>query len=66
MLTAVTSLRGYKTYIVAGTLALCVAVERGLGVDVPGVTVGDDWMVLLLNAAGLSTLRAGMKKNIWD
>lgn len=54
-------LKGYKTYVVAAVLAICVVVERGLGLDVPGVTVGNDWLVLLLNAAGLSTLRAGMK-----
>ena len=64
MLQAANALKGKKTYLVAAVLALCVGVERGLGIDVPGVSVGDDWMIVLLNAAGLSTLRAGMKTSL--
>lgn len=51
---------GYKTYIVAAALAVIVVIERGLGIDVPGVTLGDDWLLILMNAAGLGTLRAGI------
>jgi len=53
-------LSGYKTYAVAAVLALAVFVEKWLGIDVPGLTVDDDWLVLLLNAAGLSTARASI------
>lgn len=53
-------LNGYKTYIVAGTLLLVVAVEKFLGVDVPGVDLGDDWLLVVMNALGLGTLRAGI------
>lgn len=52
--------KGYKTYIVAAALAVIVVIERGLGIDVPGVTLGDDWLLILMNAAGLGTLRAGI------
>jgi hypothetical protein len=55
-------LSGYKTYIVAAMLLIAVAVEKGLGIDVPGMTVTDDWMVLVLNSMGLGTLRAALGK----
>jgi hypothetical protein len=44
---------GYRTYIIAAVLVLVVVVEKGLGIDVPGVDVGSDWL-------GLGTLRAGI------
>ena len=53
-------LKGYRTYIVAASLLLVVFVEKGLGFDIPGVEVGNDWLVLVLNALGLGTLRAGL------
>lgn len=53
-------IKGYKTYLVAAALAVIVVIERGLGIDVPGVTLGDDWLLILMNAAGLGTLRAGI------
>lgn len=56
-------LQGYKTYIVAAALLLLVVIEKGLGFDVPGVELGDDWLLLLLNAAGLGALRAGVTKS---
>lgn len=52
--------KGYRTYLVAAALAVIVVIERGLGIDVPGVTLGDDWLLILMNAAGLGTLRAGI------
>jgi hypothetical protein len=51
---------GYRTYIVAGTLLLAVIVEKGLGIDVPGIDVGADWLTHILGAIGLGTLRAGV------
>lgn len=53
-------LQGKKTYLVSAVLVAVVLVEKGLGIDVPGVTVGDDWLFLILNGLGLSTLRAGV------
>jgi hypothetical protein len=58
-------LKGKKTYLLALVLALVVAIEKGLGIDIPGVVVTDDWMETLLAAAGLSALRAGISKNGW-
>ena len=52
--------KGYKTYLVAAALAVIVVIERGIGIDVPGVTLGDDCLLILMNAAGLGTLRAGI------
>jgi hypothetical protein len=51
---------GYRTYIIAVTLVLVVLVEKGLGIDVPGVEVGSDWLTYVLGALGLGTLRAGL------
>lgn len=55
-------LAGYKTYIIAATLLLVVAVEKGLGIDVPGVDLGNDWLLVVMNALGLGSLRAGIAK----
>ena len=51
---------GYRTYVIAAVLILVVVVEKGLGIDVPGVDVGSDWLTQILAALGLGTLRAGM------
>lgn len=53
-------LSGYKTYITAALLAVVGVVEGLLGLDIPGVTVDDNWVLILLNAAGLGALRAGV------
>lgn len=53
-------LDGYKTYIVAIGLVLIVIIEKLIGFDVPGVDLGDDWLLVLMNALGLGTLRAGI------
>jgi len=58
-------LQGYKTYIVVAALLLVVAIEKGLGFDVPGVDLGEDWLLIVLNAAGLGALRAGVTKSGW-
>jgi len=53
---------GYKTYIVAGVLALLVAAEHFLGWDIPGMAAQNDWLQWLLGAAGLATVRHGVAK----
>ncbi|MCW2314485.1 hypothetical protein M2322_000005 [Rhodoblastus acidophilus] len=51
---------GYRTYIIAAVLVLVVVLENGLGIDVPGVDVGSDWLTEILAALGLGSLRAGL------
>ncbi len=51
---------GYRTYIIAAVLILVVVVEKGFGIDVPGVDVGPDLLTQILAALGLGTLRAGI------
>ena len=58
-------LKGKKTYLIAAALGLVVLVEKGLGIDVPGVVVDDNWLVVLANGAGLGTLRAGISNSLW-
>lgn len=53
---------GYKTYLVMAALLLVVLLEKGLGLDVPGVALGEDWMLVMMNAVGLGTLRHGVQK----
>lgn len=55
-------LEGKKSYIIAAMVLLMVAVEKGLGIDVPGVVVDDNWMLVVANALGLGSLRAGISK----
>jgi hypothetical protein len=54
---------GYKTYLVMAALLAVVVLEKGLGLDVPGVTLGEDWMLVVMNAIGLGTLRHGIQKS---
>jgi hypothetical protein len=56
------SLNGYKTYLVMAALLAVVVLEKGLGLDVPSVTLGEDWMLVVMNAIGLGTLRHGIGK----
>ena len=52
-------LEGYLTYIAAALLLPIVFVEKGLGLKIPTVEIGNDWLGLVLNALGLGTQRAG-------
>lgn len=54
-------LNGYKTYLVMAALLAVVILEKGLGLDVPGVTLGEDWMLVVMNAIGLGALRHGVR-----
>jgi hypothetical protein len=56
-------LNGYKTYLVMAALLAVVVLEKGLGLDVPGVALGEDWMLVVMNAIGLGTLRHGIQKS---
>lgn len=55
---------GYKTYLVAGFVVFVGVVEGLLGVDLPGVEVGDDWMQYVVSGLGLGSLRAAISKVI--
>jgi hypothetical protein len=54
---------GYKTYLVMAALLAVVVLEKGFGLDVPSVALGDDWMLVVMNALGLGTLRHGIQKS---
>lgn len=55
---------GYKSYLVAATVLLFVLVERGLGFDVPGLMLEDDWLSHVLAALGLVGLRAAINPDV--
>jgi hypothetical protein len=55
-------LAGKKTYIAAVLLALVGITEGWLGIDIPGVTLGDNWVMALLSAFGLGSLRNAVGK----
>lgn len=50
-----------KSYIIAGVIGL-LGVLGMLGIDIPNVPVPDNWMLYILDALGLSALRAGIAK----
>ena len=53
-------LQGKKTYIIVAIFIVCVLVERFGGLDIPGFTVGDDWLGQVMAMLGLGTIRAGI------
>ena len=53
-------LSGYRTAIAVALLLGVVAAEKLAGIDVPGVEVGNDWLVYVLNALGLGGLRGAI------
>lgn len=58
------TLSGYKTYIAAFGLALVGVLEGILAIDVPGVTLDQNWMLVLLGALGLGGLKAAITKAV--
>lgn len=57
-----TALDGWKMYLGAATILLSVVVEKGLGVDLPGIQIGDDWMNYIWSAWGLVGLKSALSK----
>lgn len=55
---------GYKTYFVALTIVMIGVGEGVLGVDIPGVEVGDDWMAYIVGGLGLGSFRSMVQKVI--
>jgi len=58
------SIRGSKTYLILFSAAVCVLVEVGLGVDVPGFDAGPDWAAYLFGIAAGATVRSGIKRDV--
>lgn len=56
-------LKGKKSYIIAGILILIVVCEKVLGIDVPGIEVGNETLNYILAALGVSTMRAAIASN---
>lgn len=54
------ALSGKKTYLIVAIFIVCVLVEKFGGWDIPGFTVGDDWLGQVLAMLGIGTLRAGI------
>ena len=54
--------QGYRTYIIVAVFLLCTAVEKLLGVDIPGFDPGQNWLETVLAALGLGSLRAALGK----
>jgi len=55
---------GYKTYFVAFLVVMIGVGEGVLGVDIPGVVVGDDWMAYIIGGLGLGSFRSAFQKVI--
>jgi len=55
---------GYKTYFVALTIVMIGVGEGLLGVDIPGVEVGNDWMAYIIGGLGLGSVRSAIQKMI--
>lgn len=53
---------GKKTYIVGAMVIAIGVIEGPLGMDIPGVDIGPDWVMYVMNGMGLGTLRAGIAK----
>lgn len=51
-----------KTFMVAVTIIMIGLTEGLLGVDVPGVVVGPDWLGWVLTGLGLGTMREAIRK----
>ncbi len=58
------TLPNYKTYIVAAVVALIGVLKGVFDIDVPGTTVGDDWLQYILTGMGIGSMRAAIQKLI--
>jgi hypothetical protein len=54
-------LAGYKTYIVSAALIIIAGLSF-MGIQIPGVSLPADWLVVALNGLGLGALRAAVGK----
>jgi hypothetical protein len=54
-------LSGKKTYVI-GVVVILIGTLEWLGVDIPGVDVGQDPLMWMLNGSGVMSLRAAIEK----
>ena len=54
------TLSGYRTYIAAFGLAIVGVLEGLMGIDIPGVALDQNWLVVLFGALGLGGLKAAV------
>lgn len=54
---------GWKTYIVGIAIVGLAVAEGPLGIDIPGVTVGTDWVNWMLVGLGTIFMRKGIKES---
>ena len=52
---------GYKTYIASGSIILIGIVAGPLGVEIPGVDIGDNWLNYIYAGIFGGTFRSAMK-----
>lgn len=53
-------LKGLRTYILVA-IAVSVAVTEGfLGIDVPGVSLDENWLTVILGGSALAALRSAI------
>lgn len=55
-------LDGYKTYIVAAVVVIIGVSEGVLGIDIPGVVVGPDWLGWIIAGLGLGAVKSAINK----
>ncbi len=55
-------LQGYKFYAVSAIVVAIGVAEGVLGLDVPGVTVGADWMGWVITGLGMAAGRSAIAK----
>ncbi len=55
-------LDGYKMYIIAAVVVIVGVSEGLLGVDIPGVVVGPDWLGWILAGLGIGAAKSAIAK----
>ena len=58
---------GYKTYLVMAIVAIIAIAEGWLGLDIPGAEMQENWLEMILAAAGVGGMRSAIAKliNSW-
>ena len=56
------TLPNVKTYLVVALAVVVAVLESVIGIDIPGIDVSQDWLGIILAAAGLGGLRAAIGK----
>ena len=59
-------LKGKKTYLLVAVYLSCIALEKVVGIDVPGFEPGDNWVDQVWTMLGIGTVRAGIAMHAED